>query len=440
MPSSPVPVLRQTFHVIKQVVQKRASGELQLECGDRRWSITFQDGRLLYATDNFHRVRRWQRMLRQHQVEYVPQKVFPPTLTNWERTWIEMGVAIGDIPVSTAHDMIERSLWEVLLVGAGHQDMGLRWRKANPKELPPLDRPDLCLPLQRLGPLVRDVQKLHHRLRVLGIPVDCLDEAPVFRQGQLAMSPTGVGSTTYLTLVPLLNGRRTMLDVMVTMRQPLAIVAHIIRHLMRKDAAEFRPLEDHPLTMLPPFAPRTQVVSMASMTLRKRQPADRVPLIACVDDSPQVCAVMTAIIEKAGYRCVATQDSVQAVSLLLQHQPDLIFLDLIMPIVNGYEVCKQLRRVERFKTVPVAILTGNDGAIDRVRAKLVGASDFIPKPIQSDKILSLLQKYFSLRKASLQRDGKGKSSVVNIPRMGGSAAALSLRSPGLNLNGEAALG
>ena len=435
MSQSSTPILSQVLHVIKQVVRKKTSGELQLQRGDRRWSITFQYGQPIYATDNYHRVRRWQRMLRQHEVQYVPQKVFSSDLKHWERTWIEMGVAVGDITVSTAHAMLERSLWEVLLVGAGHQDVTLRWRGANPEEVPALTRPDLCLPLRRLEPLAKEVHKLHHRLQSLGIPVDYLDEAPVFQQGQLAMNPGEFGATTYLGLVPLLNGRRTMLDVMVTMRQPLEIVAHIIRHLMRQDAVEFRPLEDRPLTTLPPFAPRTQAASMASTTTQK-YPADekKVPLIACVDDSPQVCAVMTAIIEKAGYRCIATQDSVRAVSLLLQHQPDLIFLDLIMPIVNGYEVCKQLRRVKRFKTVPVVILTGNDGAIDRVRAKVVGASDFVPKPVRPNKIVALLQKYFMPRKTSSQRFGKGRSPVINGVQRSGPAAALNLRSPMLNLN------
>ena len=113
-----------------------------------------------------------------------------------------------------------------------------------------------------------------------------------------------------------------------------------------------------------------------------------------------------------------------------------------MPIVNGYEVCKQLRRVKHFKTIPIAILTGNDGAIDRVRAKVVGASDFIAKPIQADKIHALLQKYFS-SDLKAPRASPSSSEVVSVATQSlenPSAPLRDLRSPLLQLKGEAAAG
>jgi chemotaxis family two-component system response regulator PixG len=120
------------------------------------------------------------------------------------------------------------------------------------------------------------------------------------------------------------------------------------------------------------------------------------PLIACVDDSPQTCQMMEHILTQAGFRFVSIQDSVQALPILLQRKPDLIFLDLMMPVVNGYEICSQLRRVGIFANTPMIILTGNDGLIDRVRAKVVGASDFLPKPVDAEKILSAVRKYFPM--------------------------------------------
>jgi two-component system, chemotaxis family, response regulator PixG len=84
---------------------------------------------------------------------------------------------------------------------------------------------------------------------------------------------------------------------------------------------------------------------------------------------------------------------VKALVQLLEHKPDLIFLDLVMPIANGYEICAQIRRVSAFKETPVIILTSNDGIVDRVRAKMVGSSGFLAKPIEQDRVLSVLQKY-----------------------------------------------
>lgn len=85
---------------------------------------------------------------------------------------------------------------------------------------------------------------------------------------------------------------------------------------------------------------------------------------------------MAQIVTQAGYRYVNLQDSVLALPTLLEKKPNLIFLDLVMPIANGYEICAQIRRALVFKDTPVIIVTSNDGIIDRVRAKLVAQRTF----------------------------------------------------------------
>ena len=83
----------------------------------------------------------------------------------------------------------------------------------------------------------------------------------------------------------------------------------------------------------------------------------------------------------------------QALPVLIENKPDLIFLDLIMPVANGYEICSQLRRNSLFVNTPVIILTGSDGFIDRVRAKVVGATDFLSKPVAADKVMAAVHRY-----------------------------------------------
>lgn len=114
------------------------------------------------------------------------------------------------------------------------------------------------------------------------------------------------------------------------------------------------------------------------------------PLVICVDDSPLVCRDMKEIISKTPYRFLSIQDSLKAISLIVKNSPDLIFLDLMMPVVNGYELCSQLRKIPNFQNTPIIILTGKDGLVDRVRAKVVGATDFISKPLNSQAILALI--------------------------------------------------
>lgn len=122
-------------------------------------------------------------------------------------------------------------------------------------------------------------------------------------------------------------------------------------------------------------------------------------VIAHIDDSSIEHKTMSSILEKLICDYVPITNPMLAVSSLLKIKPSLIFLDLNMPIVNGYEICTQLRRVDMFKDTPVVIVTGNDGFVDRVRAKMAGATDFISKPIDREKVVAILNKYLQIEAA-----------------------------------------
>jgi two-component system, chemotaxis family, response regulator PixG len=117
------------------------------------------------------------------------------------------------------------------------------------------------------------------------------------------------------------------------------------------------------------------------------------PQIIYIDDSPRDSRSMCTIVEALGYRYSNISDPLQALPLLIEYKPKLIFLDLVMPIANGYEICAQIRRITALKQVPIIIVTSNDGIADRVRAKLVGASGFLGKPIQQKKVARVLKKH-----------------------------------------------
>lgn len=78
-----------------------------------------------------------------------------------------------------------------------------------------------------------------------------------------------------------------------------------------------------------------------------------------------------------------------------------------MPIANGYEICSQIRRVSALNHIPVIILTSNDGIVDRVRAKMVGSSGFLAKPIVTEKVLKILQKYLPNSVTTTRMKDKG---------------------------------
>ena len=115
--------------------------------------------------------------------------------------------------------------------------------------------------------------------------------------------------------------------------------------------------------------------------------------IVYVDDSPLDSQMMAEIVQGEGYGYNSISEPLKALPMLLEIKPKLIFLDLVMPYTNGYEMCAQIRRASVFKKTPIIIGINNDSIIDRVRAKLVGASGFFSKPVKEDRVVNVLRKY-----------------------------------------------
>jgi two-component system, chemotaxis family, response regulator PixG len=124
------------------------------------------------------------------------------------------------------------------------------------------------------------------------------------------------------------------------------------------------------------------------------QPIDRSKLlIACIDDSISICKNLELFLAKQGYRSYGVQDPLKILTTLIKQKPNLIFLDLLMPMANGYEICQQIRRTPSLKDIPVVILTAKNGLFDRMRAKVIGANEFLSKPIAHTDIQRVLGKY-----------------------------------------------
>jgi two-component system, chemotaxis family, response regulator PixG len=119
--------------------------------------------------------------------------------------------------------------------------------------------------------------------------------------------------------------------------------------------------------------------------------------IACIDDSLLIYRHLEDILTTNGYRSFGVQDPLKIMPSLIKTKPDFIFLDLLMPITNGYEVCEQIRKTPSLKNIPVVILTGKDGLIDRMRAKMVGADGFLSKPVQTKSVLKAIERHLTNR-------------------------------------------
>jgi twitching motility two-component system response regulator PilG len=120
---------------------------------------------------------------------------------------------------------------------------------------------------------------------------------------------------------------------------------------------------------------------------------ERVPRIVCIDDGATIRKAVEYILNQHGYEATAISNPLMALSLVFQLKPDLILCDIAMPELDGYEICGMLRRSTVFRETPIIMLTGKDGFIDRVNARLVGATDYLTKPFGEAELLMLVEKY-----------------------------------------------
>lgn len=116
------------------------------------------------------------------------------------------------------------------------------------------------------------------------------------------------------------------------------------------------------------------------------------PIVLSVDDSP---IVQTRIKRALGEHCevVLANDAMSALHLLARQPVDLILLDVTMPGIDGIELCQTLRRMSKFTQLPIVMLSAKDKSYDRTVAEMVGATEYLAKPIDDDKLLAVVNKY-----------------------------------------------
>lgn len=126
------------------------------------------------------------------------------------------------------------------------------------------------------------------------------------------------------------------------------------------------------------------------------------PIIACIDDSKTVQRNVKMVLEASGYRVLTITEPAKALSTIARYQPALVLMDINMPEINGYELSRMLRQSKQFHSLPIVMLTGRDGLIDKMRAQLVGANDYITKPVPPLMLLNTIEKNLQLARTATQ--------------------------------------
>lgn len=110
-----------------------------------------------------------------------------------------------------------------------------------------------------------------------------------------------------------------------------------------------------------------------------------------IDDSQTIRRTAETLLAKEGFTVVTAQDGFEALAKIADHHPDLIFVDIMMPRLDGYQACALIKSNPRYASTPVIMLSSKDGLFDRARGRIVGSDEYLTKPFTRDELLNAVR-------------------------------------------------
>jgi twitching motility two-component system response regulator PilG len=115
--------------------------------------------------------------------------------------------------------------------------------------------------------------------------------------------------------------------------------------------------------------------------------------VLVIDDSNTIRRSAEIFLKQGGYEVLLAEDGFDALSKVNDHDPDLIFCDILMPRLDGYQTCAIIKRNLKFSDVPVIMLSSKDGLFDKARGRMVGSQDYLTKPFTKDQLLQAVEQH-----------------------------------------------
>jgi len=115
--------------------------------------------------------------------------------------------------------------------------------------------------------------------------------------------------------------------------------------------------------------------------------------VLVIDDSNTIRRSAEIFLRQGGYEVVLAEDGFDALAKVSDHDPQLIFCDILMPRLDGYQTCAIIKRNPRFAKVPVIMLSSKDGLFDKARGRIVGSDQYLTKPFTKDELLGAIQNH-----------------------------------------------
>jgi twitching motility two-component system response regulator PilG len=115
--------------------------------------------------------------------------------------------------------------------------------------------------------------------------------------------------------------------------------------------------------------------------------------VMVIDDSNTIRRSAEIFLKNSGCEVILAEDGFDALAKITEHQPHIIFIDIMMPRLDGYQTCSLIKRNDKYKVTPVIMLSSKDGLFDRARGRLVGSDEYLTKPFSQEDLISTVKKF-----------------------------------------------
>ncbi len=360
------------------------TGQLEIK-DDREIEYTFYLylGRIIYATGGSHQVRRWKRQVSQHLGDFkIDNESLSSLLLNtkapnelalsWEYLVLDLLLKENKITREQLIQLINSLVSEILfdLSQSGYTSYIVKKSKTS------LNPPVLIDANQ----VIVKAWKMWQNWQSAKLNSCCPNTTPALIKSEELKSR--ISEEAYSKIVEYIDMNYSLRELAVKLNRSLISLTKALMIYVQLGIIELQEMPDS-------LPPQSSAIQFSSNLVTKTKKL----VIGCVDDSPMVCQTLKIIFNEAGYEFVGVNQELQAFAIFLQRKPDLIFLDLIMPTISGYDLCAGLRKLSTFRKTPMIMLTQNSNLIDHFKGKIAGFNDFLSKPINSEELFKLVSKY-----------------------------------------------
>jgi twitching motility two-component system response regulator PilG len=346
-----------------------------VECKKQSWFVFFLNGQIIYAAESNSNLSRIGDYLRHYRVETRLNEMQFTSLASlntpeYGYLWalLEENIITPKIARSIIHGMVHETLFDLLNLHQG----GFIF------ELGSALSPQLSV--LEIAPLVTKIIKQVQEWKQLYPQIQSPDQLPIL--ADRVQTNASLPAATVKKLEHWADGKTSLRQLARYLNRDILTVAKAIYPYVQQGWLQ---LMSSVASNSPPDNQDSQ------RSLEGNQKAR----IVCIDDSIVICETVESILKPQGYDAIALTNPLEALSLVFPLKPDLILCDIAMPELDGYEICAMLRHSTAFRLVPIIMLTGKDGFIDRVRATMVGATDYLTKPFGDTELLMLVEKYLN---------------------------------------------